>query len=136
MVFLYFLFSFANGLLRVIEPPSLNKFDTSQSNFGNPIETFLIGSVQYISEYNFGCTAIPPLNSSIYHPDSNPILLLDRGKCGFVTKVRNAQAAGASAVIFANDKDEDPQGVMINDDGTAGDITIPSVLISLNGGKN
>jgi hypothetical protein len=73
------------------------------------------------------------------------ILMVDRGDCTFVQKVRNGQHAGASAVIIADDVCicSHPQcdAILINqlrcrdkapkliDDGSAGDITIPSILM-------
>ena len=54
------------------------------------------------------------------------IALIDRGTCGFVVKVANAQAAGASAVIVANNAPGVP-GTMGGEDPT---ITIPSVMVS------
>ena len=37
-------------------------------------------------------------------PESPFILMMDRGDCTFVTKVRNAQHFGAAAVLIADDK--------------------------------
>ncbi|MGH8823517.1 MAG: PA domain-containing protein [Jiangellaceae bacterium] len=54
------------------------------------------------------------------------IALVDRGTCTFVQKVTNAQAAGAVAVIIANDTAAAPTPLS----GTGPDITIPSVMIS------
>lgn len=72
------------------------------------------------------------------------ILLVDRGGCTFVQKVRNSQHAGAAAVIIAdnacqckhekictpeaNQVCEKHEPIMA-DDGSGYDITIPSVLI-------
>ncbi len=79
------------------------------------------------------------------------ILLIERGGCTFVQKVRNAQHAGAAAVIIADNKcqcknekvcppqpdpDSDDDTPMCEerepimaDDGSGMDITIPSVLL-------
>lgn len=75
------------------------------------------------------------------------ILLVDRGSCSFVKKVRNAQQAGASAVIIADNaclcSDKDcvsenagsgrsvcqPAAPVMADDGSGGDISIPSFLL-------
>ena len=67
-----------------------------------------------------GCTAIGP-------EVSGHIALIDRGTCNFVVKVKNAQNAGAIAVVMANNVAGPPfvQG------GTDPTITIPSVMISL-----
>jgi extracellular elastinolytic metalloproteinase len=59
------------------------------------------------------------------------IALLDRGTCTFVIKVNNAQAAGASAVIVANNVAGDP----ITMGGADPTINIPSVMISLDNGN-
>mmetsp|Transcript_10681 Transcript_10681/g.15587 ORF Transcript_10681/g.15587 Transcript_10681/m.15587 type:complete len:501 (+) Transcript_10681:109-1611(+) len=72
------------------------------------------------------------------------ILMVDRGDCTFVQKVRNAQHAGAAAVIIAdnacqckhekvctpaaNTQCEKHEPIMA-DDGSGDDITIPSVLL-------
>jgi len=71
------------------------------------------------------------------------ILMVNRGGCTFVTKVRNAQRWGAAAVLIADDSclcdDEDCKrsnpGLCENreptmaDDGSGGDISIPSFLM-------
>ena len=72
------------------------------------------------------------------------ILLVDRGGCTFVQKVRNAQHAGAAAVIIADSKCQckhekicTPEAEtecelhepIMADDGSGYDITIPSVLL-------
>jgi hypothetical protein len=55
------------------------------------------------------------------------IVLIDRGTCSFVTKVRNAELAGAAGAIIANNAGDDV--ITMGDDGTGGDITVPSVFI-------
>jgi hypothetical protein len=55
------------------------------------------------------------------------IALVDRGTCGFAVKVKNAQNAGAIAVVISNNVPGGPPGGMAGVDPT---ITIPSVLIS------
>ena len=78
-------------------------------------------------------------------PFASPfILMIDRGDCSFVQKVRNAQHAGAAAVLIADStcicgmsdcvmsegqvfcEEQEP---IMDDDGTGGDITIPSFLV-------
>ena len=58
------------------------------------------------------------------------IALLDRGFCTFVIKVKNAQNAGAVAVIVANNVAGNPTTL----GGTDPTITIPSVMVSLDTG--
>ncbi len=64
---------------------------------------------------------------------SNQIVLIDRGNCTFVTKMRNAQTLAANGVIVANNVAGNP--VIMGDDGTGGDITIPSVMVSQSDGQ-
>lgn len=63
------------------------------------------------------------------------IVLMDRGNCSFVTKVRNAERAGASLVVVVDDRDEDITNVIMGDDGTGMGIRIPSMLIGKDTGK-
>ena len=59
-----------------------------------------------------------------------PIVLVDRGGCHFVTKVRNIEKAGGSLAVVIDDKlDEIPKHVIMSDDGTGAGIRIPSMLI-------
>jgi hypothetical protein len=54
------------------------------------------------------------------------IALVDRGFCGFVVKAAVAQAAGAGAMIVANNQ----PGLPITMGGTDPTVTIPSVMVS------
>jgi extracellular elastinolytic metalloproteinase len=62
---------------------------------------------------------------------SGAIALVDRGVCPFTQKVANAQAAGAGAVIVANNAPGNP----INMGGADPTIQIPSVMVSLPDGN-
>jgi PA domain len=72
------------------------------------------------------------------------ILLVDRGGCTFVKKVRNAQRAGAAAVLVADDtcmcsfpdckpdREGEPcemEEPIMADDGSGSDISIPAFLL-------
>jgi hypothetical protein len=59
------------------------------------------------------------------------IALVERGTCDFTVKVKNAQNAGAVAVVVANNRDGDSLLVM---SGTDPSVTIPSVFVSENSG--
>lgn len=59
------------------------------------------------------------------------IALVDRGGCGFVVKVKNAQNAGAIAVLVADNVEATPSGMS----GVDPTITIPSVRIRLSDGN-
>ena len=54
--------------------------------------------------------------------------MIDRGTCGFTIKVKNAQNAGAVAVIIADNAPGSPPAGMAGVDAT---ITIPSVRVTL-----
>mmetsp|Transcript_92953 Transcript_92953/g.225715 ORF Transcript_92953/g.225715 Transcript_92953/m.225715 type:complete len:583 (-) Transcript_92953:71-1819(-) len=93
-----------------------------------------------------GCHAITPDPS---WPDE-PILMVDRGDCSFTTKVRNSEMAGAMAVVIADNYGMCELGVCADvpcdcsaprldcecrmpymaDDGSGGDINIPSFLLT------
>lgn len=60
------------------------------------------------------------------------IAIIDRGACNFTDKVKNAQDAGAIAVLVANNKDGDDPAPMGGTDET---VTIPSMGISENEGN-
>jgi extracellular elastinolytic metalloproteinase len=62
---------------------------------------------------------------------SGTIVLADRGSCTFVTKARNAQAAGAIGLIIANNTGGTD---IIGLGGTDNSITIPVLMISQNDG--
>jgi hypothetical protein len=73
------------------------------------------------------------------------ILMIDRGGCNFVPKVRRAQQFGASAVLISDhlclcsevdrgtchspEKQCEATSPLMADDGSGGDVTIPSFLI-------
>jgi minor extracellular serine protease Vpr len=63
---------------------------------------------------------------------SGQIALLTRGTCSFSMKIRNAQAAGAVAVIVANSQAGDP--IVMGQDGTPNQPTLPAVMVSFNDG--
>ena len=63
------------------------------------------------------------------------IVLVDRGQCHFVTKVRNAAKAGASLVVVIDDREEDVDQMIMGDDGTGSGIRIPAMLIGKSNGK-
>jgi hypothetical protein len=77
-----------------------------------------------------GCA---PINTSVVDkwPSAGEsyIVMVDRGECTFVTKVRNVQEVGGKAVVIVDNRDETNLPFMA-DDGTGGSITIPSTLIS------
>jgi len=69
------------------------------------------------------CTALPAGSLT------GAIAVLSRGTCTFSTKIRNAQAAGAVAVVVVNNVAGDPTAM--GSDGTADQPTVPAYMASL-----
>jgi len=65
----------------------------------------------------------------------NKFAIIARGNCTFVTKVRNAEKAGASVVIVVDDRVENITNVIMGDDGTGTGIRIPSMLVGKDSGQ-
>jgi hypothetical protein len=79
-----------------------------------------------------GCTPIPQSEVDTW-PTGVRIVMVDRGNCTFVDKVRNVQQAGGAAAVIVDNVVENVIPYMA-DDGTGSDISIPSVLIGLQDG--
>ena len=58
-----------------------------------------------------------------------PVILLERGTCTFVTKVRNVEKAGANIALIGDNKEEQSEVYIMSDDGSGHSINIPSFLI-------
>jgi len=86
---------------------------------------------------NFSGTAVLGVSGSdsqactaLTNPDAvaGHIAIVDRGTCSFQTKAYNAQQAGATAVLIANNA----AGVIgMAGDDTVGNVTVPTVMVSL-----
>ena len=74
-----------------------------------------------------GCTAGGPL-ASVGTTDPT-IGVVSRGSCTFSEKIRNAQNAGADAVLVVNNANGDP--VAMAQDGTPNQPTVPAYMLSL-----
>ena len=57
------------------------------------------------------------------------MILLERGTCTFVTKVRNVEKAGANIALIGDNKEEQSEVYIMSDDGSGHSINIPSFLI-------
>ena len=73
-------------------------------------------------------TACVPLTTDL----TGKIALISRGVCTFSTKIRNAQNAGAVAVLVSNNVAGD--GIGMASDGTPDQPTVPAYNVSLNDG--
>ena len=58
-----------------------------------------------------------------------PIIMIDRGDCTFVTKVRNVEKAGANVALIGDNVVENSEVFIMTDDGSGHQINIPSFLI-------
>lgn len=61
--------------------------------------------------------------------DLTPILMVDRGNCTFVTKVRNIEKAGVKMAVICDNTPQNTENVIMADDGSGSTINIPSFLI-------
>jgi extracellular elastinolytic metalloproteinase len=121
--------------------PAAGTYEASRATFGPQLGTTgpITANVALVNDGVVG-VPVPPAPPGTVNDGCEPfigfpagsIALLDRGFCTFVVKVANAQAAGAVAVIVANNAPGDP--------GTMGFtppipvITIPAVMVSLDNG--
>jgi hypothetical protein len=119
---------YGNGLPAevTIDAPSsaAGTYKAAGATFGaDPTDEGLAGDVVLVSDGS----ASPTLGCGplVAFP-AGAIALVDRGTCPFVQKARNAQAAGAAAVIVANNVAGDPTTLT----GSDPSITIPVVHVS------
>lgn len=101
-------------------------YDCVEAGFGPaPPSTAIVADLVLVDDGaaapSEGCNTL--INSAAL---TGKIALIDRGNCAFVTKVQNAQNAGAVACVVCNNVSGSP----ITMGGTTGSITIPSVMIS------
>ncbi|MGH2664511.1 T9SS-dependent M36 family metallopeptidase [Flavobacterium sp.] len=113
-------------LITINSPAELiGQYQANDNNFipGHadlPLSPNSIISDLVLYDINDGCTAA--LNASQLN---GKIAVIKRGQCNFVVKVKNAQLAGAIAVIIINNADG--QFIMSGDDA---EITIPAISIT------
>jgi len=93
------------------------EFETVASDLTAPLTVVFDGT-----NVSFGCSAFPAGSLS------GKIVLLQRGTCGFTTKIGNAQAAGALAVLVMNNRPGDP--AQMSTDGTPNQPTVPAYMVS------
>jgi hypothetical protein len=141
LLFLLFLSSLAN--VHIYAPDQLrsefqNKYQHglipfTLANFGNPpYGSSIVGRVfvPRAEDDPRGCDPLYPLDWT-NDPDvvNSPILLLERGDCPFAMKARNAQNIGAAALIVIDNIEEDVTRVIMADNGSGGNISIPVLMI-------
>jgi len=115
--------------LKVLAPQSL-KGDIKHvpASFGNAqFGGSITGQLFYWKANHYGCQ---PLDRSLIpesHRGRTIIIMVDRGNCTFVQKVRDAEDIAANGVVIVN---TDDNLITMADDGTGRNIGIPSVLIT------
>lgn len=110
--------------------PLVRALAIGTASFGPAItSTGLSAEVMPVVDQADGVTglACDPLNAINKLAVAGKIALVDRGVCGFTVKVKNAQLAGAKAVLVVDNAADNPPPGLGGADPT---ITIPSARIS------
>jgi hypothetical protein len=109
----------------VVDPPSsaAGAYAASGAAFGPTVSQPIAGLLVVVND---GTTSPTEGCSPLVGFPAGSIAIVDRGGCEFVIKVGNAQAAGAVAVVVANNVGGDP----ITMGGVDASITISSVMVS------
>jgi hypothetical protein len=112
----------------------LNRFLlVGPAQFGPPLSDGDVAAelVQLVDQPDgrgLACTPLTPANAAKV---KKKVVLVDRGVCSFTIKVKNAQLAGARAVLVADNAPGSPPFELAGADPT---ITIPSLRITLDDG--
>jgi len=125
----------SNQKLKVLSPEKLadeiegQNIEFIPAHYGDlPYGGSLVGFLHKSNSVD-GCSPIDHINP-YDHDDNQPILIVKRGGCPFLTKSLHAQHAGAKMLIVTNDTD------LLNYDPIANDVTkgakvkIPTVFVS------
>jgi len=113
--------------MRVTSPAGIaGKYLVGEASFGPRLAaTPLAGDLVYTNDSSsspFGCNPYAPGTFT------GKIALIDRGSCTFNIKAKNAQDAGALAVVIADNAAGSPPAALGGADAT---VTIPAVRITL-----
>jgi hypothetical protein len=119
------------ALVTIDEPSSAaGTYEAAGAAFGPaPTAEGFDGDVVYVNDGVIGAGTPPGTVNDGCEPftiAAGAIALIDRGFCNFTVKVANAQAAGAGAVIIADNQPGAPATL----GGTDPSITIPAVRVS------
>lgn len=107
----------------------------SIANFGMiPYGHTIMANLKFVSDNDEGCI---PFGTSIKtDKEPSPIVIVRRGDCSFVQKVRNVEHGGGRVAIIVDEVDnENPANIIMVDDGTGNGIQIPSIMISKTDGE-
>lgn len=107
----------------------------SIANFGLiPYGHTIIGDLKFVETNDQGCDSY---GTSLDSTDSSaPIIIARRGSCSFVQKARNIEHSGGKLAIIVDEIDnEEPDDIIMVDDGTGNGIQIPTIMISKTDGE-
>ena len=106
------------------------EFEIADASITAPLDVVMEGTIVAATGIGDACTALTPGSLT------GEIALISRGgtpvPCSFSTKIRNAQIAGAVAVLIVNNVAGDPTGMA--SDGTPNQPTIPAYMVGLEDG--
>lgn len=106
----------------------------SYANFGViPYGHTVVGRVHFDETNKYGCKAFTNVFNGEGDPDNqpSPIIIVERGGCSFVKKIRNIEHAGGKLGVVVDETDkESVDEVIMVDDGTGNGISIPSLMIN------
>ncbi len=110
--------------------PATGQYQVGTASFGPALNSVpVVGQLMpVVDQANGTGLACNPLSAVNARAVNGNIALIDRGTCGFVVKVKNAQNAGARGVIIADNAAGSPPPGLGGADPT---ITIPAVRITL-----
>lgn len=120
--------------LFIDEGPARGKYMVGRAAFGPSLESEGIEKkiAQVVDQATGVGLACNPLDAVNAKAVKKRIALIDRGVCAFTVKVKNAQDAGARAVIIVDNVQATPPADLAGTDAT---ITIPSVRVTLADGN-
>jgi len=114
----------------------------SYSNFGKiPYGYTLTGRIYFDPDnfvQDFACSPITSINiDKKDKADLPPIVMVNRGSCNFVDKVKNVEDMGGHlALIINNNMDEEASNIIMTDVDRKGEsLNIPGVLINFRDGQ-
>jgi len=108
-------------------------YEIGTASFGPPIpDGGLTGEIACLKDDTSDATLLNGCTAATNPGElAGKIALIDRGGCSFVTKVANAQAAGAIGAIIVNNNGNSPPGL----GGSDPTITIPAVSLGRRDGN-
>ncbi|QDZ18647.1 subtilisin-like serine protease [Chloropicon primus] len=116
-------------------------FDVKHASSFDALEAHFGGAAAYrnVKGMSYAMVGAKPLKAcdALYNADDvkGKVVIIERGMCPFTEKARNAQTAGAKAVLIYNNKEKGFYYMAGKKTDPGDDITIPSYSISLRYGQ-